>query len=99
MLEKPKFVPMARPYAFHIPIYIYLYRRFRFANFAAQPAPDRTNERTGPICPGTWCRRISRIGPLSEHVRKLLGPKVIHLEGLLGASCRALAWTSQRYEE
>ena len=24
MLEKPKFVPMARPYAFHIPIFIYL---------------------------------------------------------------------------
>ena len=31
MLEKPKFVPMARPYASHIPIYIYIHLFFVYS--------------------------------------------------------------------
>ena len=84
MLEKPEFVPMARPYAFHIPIFIYLPIRVGFAS----SAPDMTNERTRPVCAGTGRRRISGICFFPEHVCQLLAPKVINVEA-----------SSQRYEE
>ena len=76
MLEKPKFVPMARPYAFHIPIFIYLFIRVGFAG----SAPDMMNERTRPLYAGTGRRRISGICFFPEHVCQLLAPKVIHVE-------------------
>ena len=82
MLEKPKFVPMARPYAFHIPIFIYLPIRLGFAS----SAPDMTNERTRPVGAGTGRRRISGICFFPEHVCQLLAPKVIHVE----ASCKSI---------
>ena len=40
MLEKPKFVPMARPYAFDIPMYFVIYagRLRRLCTKLAKPA-------------------------------------------------------------
>ena len=44
MLEKPKFVPMARPYAFLIPIFLFICK-LRLRKFCGAPGPDKTNER------------------------------------------------------
>ena len=62
MLGTPKFVPMARPYVFDIPIYLFISLRLGSASFAP-PAPDKTNERAGRICTGTRRGRISRNRP------------------------------------
>ena len=94
MLEKPEFVPMARPYASDIPIYLYTYvflpsfqSRVTFAR--RPPRPDTTNERARPVCTGARCGRISGIRSFPEHVWKLPGPKAIHLE----AACASI-WKS-----
>ena len=75
MLEKPEFVPMARPYASDIPIFLFISKtRLRKRGAKITPEPDMTNERTRPICTGAGCRRISGIEAFLEHVCQLLGP-------------------------
>ena len=92
MLEKPKFVPMARPYASDTPISLSIYNRVGFASFAQSPPPrpDRTNERTRRIRTGSRRGRISGIRSFLEHVCQLLGPKVIRFEACSSTIRRAL---------
>ena len=78
MLEKLKFVPMARPYASDIPISLFISTStppHASQDPRGRPAPDKTNERARPIRTGTGCGRISGIRSFPEHVRNLLGPK------------------------
>ena len=92
MLEMPKFVPMARPYASAKPISLSIYnsRLRKLCTKPPPPRPDRTNERTRRIRTGSRRGRISGIRSFLEHVCQLLGPKVIRFEACSSTIWRAL---------
>ena len=54
MLEKPKFVPMARPYAFHIPIFIHLPIRVGFASSAPDYGKGKGNDASHECNEGSY---------------------------------------------